>query len=316
MDEFDLTKRALGEPGDDPEALDSIRARLDDAIREHERRRRRRRVIPAAAAIAIASAVVAVIIGPFGRSVGAASELRRLGMIASSRAAPAIGADESLLMLSEELRPERTVHLSGPEFTVESRLRIRTWIAPDGSGVRRTDVVSSRFATEADRLAWEEAGRPTIPEAGDVREETLGHGGFYWVDTQRLPRGPGQLLAEIRSGSVARVPSSDEDVFLIVGELLSQGDAPSAVREALFEVAARLPGTIDVGSVADPLGREGVAVAIDGARRTQLVFDPATANLLAIELYGIEQGSVAGLDSWIAVHPPRVVGTPPKLASA
>lgn len=317
MDEFDLIKEAVGEPGGDSEAMDAIRARLHDAIRQEQRRQHRRRAIPAAAAIAIVSTVVATIIGPFGGSVGAASELRRLGQIASSRGgAPEVGPGESLLIESEELRPEAGEVLGGSEFTVLSWLRIQTWIASDGSGFRRTEVISSRFASVADRQAWEEADKPTIAQAGDVRQETLGQGGFYWVETQRLPREPGRLLAEIRSGSVARVPSSDEDVFLIVGELLSQGDAPSGVREALFEVAARLPGTIDLGSVSDPLGREGVGVAIDGVRRTQLVFDPATANLLAIELYGIEEGSVAGLDSWVAVHPPRVVGPPPKLASA
>lgn len=315
MDEFELIKGALGEPGEDRVALDAIRARLDVAIREQQRRRRRRRLIPAAAGIAIA-AVVGMIIGLFGGSVGAASELRRLGQIAASRSAPDVGRGESLLIASEELRTEAGEVLGGSEFTVLSRLRIRTWIASDGSGLRRTEVVSSRFPSEADRLAWEEAGRPTIAQGGDVRRETLGQGGFYWVDTQQLPDDPGRLLAELRAGSVARVPSGDEDVFLIVGELLSQGDALPAVRGALFEAAARLPGTVDVGSVPDPLGREGVAVAIDGARlRTQLVFDPVTATLLAIELYGIEDGSVADIGSWIAVHPPRVVDTPPRLAS-
>jgi hypothetical protein len=111
---------------------------------------------------------------------------------------------------------------------------------------------------------------------------------------------------------VERAPGDDQ-VFLTIGELLAQGDASPRLRAALFEVAAGLEGVELVGDDTDPLGRQGIAVAIDGAgARTQLVFEPDSSTLLAIELYPISQdGSIGPLDSWTAVSPTTVVDSAP-----
>jgi hypothetical protein len=46
--------------------------------------------------------------------------------------------------------------------------------------------------------------------------------------------------------------------------------------------------------------------------RTQLVFDPVTADLLSIELYPIQpDGSIGALTSWRAFHPATVVDSSP-----
>jgi hypothetical protein len=278
-------------------------------------RGRRRLVLPAAAAVAIAAAaaVVVALIGPIGSSTAAATELRRLAKIASSIEAPEIGPGEYFLTVSDELRPEETTDIyTGSAYTVISRLRLRTWIASDGSSLRITEVISSRFASEADRRAWKEAGRPEVPQTGDRREEISRAGHGFWVDLSRLPREPAALLGTLRSGEIVPRPPVDEQVFLLIGELLAQGDAPPGLRAALLEAAAGLEDVEEEGAVTDPVGRDGRAFAIDGARlRTQLVFDPATADLLSIELYDLDGGSVGSPSSWIAFWPATVVGSAP-----
>lgn len=314
MDEFELTREAFGEPEDDPMALQRARERLLEKIHAEKARQAppgRRFLLPAAAVVALLVALaLAVTLVPIGGPKAAAAELRRLGAIASSAPAPDVGPGEFLLVVADELRPETSIDtLTGSSYAVITRLRLRTWIAGDGSSVRLTEVVSSEFASEADRRVWEEAGQPELPQAGDVREESSGSGEFAWVDVSRLPHEPAELLAALRSGSIVPGPPGDDQVFLVVGELLAQGNASPELRASLFEASARLEGVTEVGDVADPLGREGLALAIDGASlRTQLVFDPETAHLLAIELYEIgTDGSVGALRSWSAFHPATVV---------
>jgi hypothetical protein len=318
MDGSELVRRALGEPPDDPDAIERARSRLLDAIHTEEirRRRRRRLVLPAAAtmALVVAAAVVVALVGPIGGSAAAAAELRRLGTIASSAEVPHLREGEYLLVVSDELRLEARMEIGGDSFTVVSRLQLQTWIARDGSSVRHTEVISSEFASAADRRSWEAAGEPDVPQAGEVHDESSQRNGYFWVDLSGVPREPAQLLAALRAGSIVPRAPGDDHVFLLIGDLLAQGDASPDLRAALFEAAARLEGIEEVGAITDPLGRDGIALALDGASiRTQLVFDPETADLLSIEEYPIgADGSIGPRMSWRAFQPATVVDSSPE----
>jgi hypothetical protein len=319
MDESEQIARALGGFDDDPVAVERARSRLLDAIAAEKRRRRQRSrlVLPAAATIALVAvaAVVVALVGPFGGSAAAAAaELRRFETIASLAEAPQLGEGEYLLVTSDELRPETRTELGGDSFTVVSRLRLQTWIGRNGASFRRTEWISSEFASDADRRSWEEAGKPNVPHAGDVQEERFPSGGNLLVELSGVARQPAKLLAALRSGSIVPRSPGDDQVFLLIGELLAQGDAAPEVRATLLEAAARLEAIEKVGAVIDPLEREGSALALDGASmRTQLVFDPETADLLSIELYPIRpDGSVGALSSWRAFQPATVVDSSPE----
>jgi hypothetical protein len=318
IDESELIGQVFGGSHDDPDVVDRARSRLLEAIHAEEvrRRRRRRLVVPAAAtsALVVAAAVLVALIGPFGRSTAAAAELRRLAAIASSARVPHLEEGEYLLVASDELRVEARVEIGRPSFEVLSRLRLHTWIAGDGSSFRRTEVLSSDFASDADRRSWEEAGEPDVPQTGDIREERSRSGGYFWVDLSGLPRDPTELLAALRSGSVVPRSPGDDQVFLLISDLMAQGDTPPDLRASLFEAAARLEGIQEAGEVTDPLGRVGIGLTIDGVSlRTQLVFDPETADLLASELYPIQADGVIGARiSWVAYHPAKVVDHSPE----
>ena len=66
-------------------------------------------------------------------------------------------------------------------------------------------------------------------------------------------------------------------MFTIVGDLLRESPAPPALRRALWEVAATIPGVQLVGPVTDAAGRAGVAVERGRAR---YVLDPSDGRLL------------------------------------
>jgi hypothetical protein len=70
-------------------------------------------------------------------------------------------------------------------------------------------------------------------------------------------------------------------LFYIASDLLSF-DAPPALRAALYEVMAHLPGVQDLGPATDRLGRHGVAVGVTkeyhgNHYRDVFIFDPATS---------------------------------------
>jgi len=325
MDEFDLTRRAYEEPPADTGVRERARAQLDEAILREKgatfgrRRRRRRRngmILPAASAAAILGVALTIaLVAPFGGGSAAAAELRRLGAIAAeaNQLQPAPG--EFLLVENQELRREAySSGVTGEGFTVLSRLDINTWIAADGSGIRRTEVLSSDFAGPADEASWEAAGRPEIPRAGDLRIERFEANEPVLFDLGELSTEPDELMDSLRSGSVvSRAPVDDAEVFDLIGQILAQGDASPELRSALFEVAARLDGVELIGEVTDPIGREGVGLAINGSdRRVQLVFDPETSHLLAKERYPILDGSVGDLDSWRAAEPAAIVENSPE----
>jgi hypothetical protein len=318
MNDSDLIKRALGEPEEDPVAIGRARARLHGAIRIEEARKKRHRfMLPAAAIVAITTtvAIAVSLIGPFGGGLAAATELRRLATIALSTSTPDVRPGEFLFVESDELRRERIASVeTGSSYTLISRLHIRTWIGRNGGMFRLTEVIASDFATENDQRVWAETDRSPIPRAGEVRRERTPPGESFWVDVSRLPENASTLLTELRSRSVVPQAPGDDQVFLVVGQLLAQGDGPPEVRAALFRAAARLNGVEVLGDLPDPLGRPGLALAMDvGSLRTQLIVDPETAHLLAIELYDVaSDGSVAAEpQSWSAYQPATVVDALP-----
>jgi hypothetical protein len=315
MDELELTREALHEPAVDPAARERIRGRVAAAIQREGPRRRRRRAFGAAAAVAAVLAIVVVLAlaAPFAQAPAAAAELRRLAKVVSESPALQAGPGEYVLAHSEGVYTETSTHLeTGISFDVLVRVDIKNWIASDGSGVRRTEYLSTDFASAIDRQAWVEAGRPDVPAAGEVLlDHYEGHG--PWTDLSELPTDPADLLRALRSGEpVVRSPGDDQ-TFLLIGELLAQGDASPELRAALFEVAARLGGVVLVGDVRDRLQRPGVGLAIDGpVFRTQLVFDPETAHLLAYEKYWLQDdGSIGSIFSWLASFPAVVVDSAP-----
>ncbi|WMX48611.1 CU044_5270 family protein [Streptomyces roseicoloratus] len=98
-----------------------------------------------------------------------------------------------------------------------------------------------------------------------------------------LPTDPEALLSLIRTQTRATAEGDpDQRAFTAIGTLLAETWAPPRVTAALYQAAARIPGTTVLPSATDAAGREGVAVARTGVHgeQNQWIFDRATAAFL------------------------------------
>jgi hypothetical protein len=114
--------------------------------------------------------------------------------------------------------------------------------------------------------------------------------GLTWAQLYALPTDPAGLQQMLESkftrgfgSDVDPTPSPGEvsqsaELFVVVGDLLRESPAPPALREALYEVAANIPGVVVKGGYTDALGRTGTAVERSGET---LVIDPGNGQLLA-----------------------------------
>jgi hypothetical protein len=99
-----------------------------------------------------------------------------------------------------------------------------------------------------------------------------------WDQLYALPTDPGQLTATLQADIKGAGPDPQSELFTIVGDLLRESPAPPALRKALFDVAAGIPGVHLTGKVTDELGRTGTGVTRGDET---LVVDPADGALLA-----------------------------------
>jgi hypothetical protein len=99
-----------------------------------------------------------------------------------------------------------------------------------------------------------------------------------WDQLYALPTDPGQLTAALQADVKGAGPDAQSELFTIVGDLLRESPAPPALRKALYDVAAGIPGVHLTGKVTDTLGRAGTGVERGGET---LVIDPADGALLA-----------------------------------
>jgi hypothetical protein len=132
---------------------------------------------------------------------------------------------------------------------------------------------------------------------------SLGRGEFpaggtalTWDQLYALPTDPGRLGAELRADIKGAGPDPTTELFVIVGDLLRESPAAPALRRALYDVAAAIPGVRLTGKVTDALGRTGTGVERNGET---LVIEPSDGALLAENEAGfgatyVSQGPAAG----------------------
>lgn len=86
-----------------------------------------------------------------------------------------------------------------------------------------------------------------------------GNPGFDWDAVRALPSDPSRLRSLLLDDSGTNDPRS---LLGVVGAMLRDSPASSAVRRALWEVAATIPGVALLGPAPDSLGRVGQVVEV------------------------------------------------------
>ena len=235
----------------------------------------------AAAAGAVAVGLPLVLLGGSGGAdPAAAGMLRQVARRAAAQppqSAP--GPGQYLYTKTQSMQTYLYVVGDGLQnFSFTQPLTQETWIGPDSSGRILETGGPISFLTPQDQAAWVAAGSPRLNQTDD---QIFGPGELLYQDYSNLPTDPLELLSLIEQRKVLGGPAGDWETFDIVGDLLRETYTSPAVRGALYEVAADLPGVEFVGRTQDASGRPGVAVAYthEGVR-TEMIFDPKTAELL------------------------------------
>ncbi len=315
--------------GDSPQAR-RLLATLPVTRPSPARRRPARRVRlalggAALAAVTAAAIVTAVIVapGPAHPAPPAAARvpparvpasvtgsLRDLVLAADRQPAPQVPQPGQFQYTdSVSLQQDDTIPGSTPPYTVDYSQHRQIWIGTDGSGRLAETNTDPVFPAPADRAHWAADGSPSL--AVQPEDDHFGKGGLSdgpGVNLATLTTDPARLAQLISGRRIEGGPPGPAEDFVQVGDLFRETDAPPALRAALFQVAAAIPGVQVVRGARDHDGRPGIALVRDtrvtrgpGKGSTdvaELIFDPDTSVLLG-EQYGTRSPSGAvTLSSW------------------
>jgi hypothetical protein len=181
------------------------------------------------------------------------------------------------------------------------------WYRADGSGRERIVRTSTQFLTPHDRatalahgmtLAQLMVGSPRVFDGAFAPRTLLTAGVLPYWRMNRLPTQPAELERALERLLIASAPNraagtmmrqlraDPAQMFSPISQFLFLPTSPQ-LRAALFRVLADLPGVQLLGRQRDRLGRSGIAVAVtqggSGRVREELLFDPATSNVLQTE---------------------------------
>ncbi len=264
-------------PGDAP----------DEAGRPGPSRRRRWAVaVPSiAAAIVLALVLPAILGGSGGADPAAAAALRNLAEVAANQPAQAPPGPGQYVYTESVVTTYQSYGPVGQQgsFLYGVPLTRQVWLGTDGSGRLKEAPRQITFLSAADEAAWVAAGSPDLQYDWKPGSTSWGPGSSRVLDLWNYPTDPAKLQALIESGGVESVlpgPWQDWETLVVIGDMLRETYAPPALRAALYDIAANLPGVQFVGNTTDASGRPGVGVAFTrGGLSEEMIFDPNTSQV-------------------------------------
>lgn len=255
-------------------------------LRSSRRRRWAVAVSPIAASIVLALVLPAILGDPGGADPAAAAALRHLADVAANQPAQAPPGPGQYVYTESVDTKYQTYSPGGKQgsFLYGVPLTRQVWIGTDGSGRLKEAPSQITFLSAAGEAAWVAAGSPDLQYDWKPGSTSWGPGSARPLDLWNYPTDPAKLQALIASSDLepgAPGPREDWQTFGIIGDMLRETYAPPALRAALYDIAANLPGVQFVGNTTDGAGRPGVGVAITRGNQTdELIFDPNTSQLL------------------------------------
>ncbi|HYC81659.1 MAG TPA: CU044_5270 family protein [Solirubrobacterales bacterium] len=207
-----------------------------------------------------------------------------------------------------------TAHVGDPYPQALVATVVEKWTAPDGTIRQRETLQPVRFFDAADQRRWEAAGSPP-PWSFDPRFHDVARTGSgqlvkefetrKWApdvsfpDPAELPTDPKALRLAVESGRVqppwvlemTMAPLGEEiparfrraETIEKLSQVLEKPTTTPALRAAVFNALAEIPGIELEREVTDVAGRSGEAIVSlgEGGLRRDFSFDPDTAELLA-----------------------------------
>ena len=276
----DLLTRAGRVPDTSPDGLRNGRAALNAALGASaagaERKRmswrgglRAKALIGTAVAAAGAAAAVTMIAMPSSSPAGSAGLSAKAPVAPTMAPAPATLTAATVLDQAAQAAgsqpgwPNARYWYSEDQYRCGGQLYTdKDWLSRDGQGVvEKTGPKNGGAQCSGDLF--------TAPILGD---DTFGP--YTWSQLFTLPTNPAKLEPKLAADFQ---DTSQGALFQDVMILLTDTPAPPAVREALFKVAAGIPGVKVTGNYTDSLGRTGTALEFE---LVTTVVDPANGLVL------------------------------------
>lgn len=307
MNEIELLRQLrAGLPAARAEARASARARLLTRIEDSGRAARPRvpfwrrpRLALVAAGLAVAALLVALPIGIFGGSgkvqPAAAEVLHAVAEVAAEQEPVAPGRGQYLYTRSKD------AYLRAFAYSPRCRRRScdatetwsllvpserESWVSFDDALRGRVRTVSGkpRFVSADQRAGWVAAGSPPVSRPNRVEDSAVSGSGMPF-DPAELPTDPAELREMLEAREIPGLdgPPGEAETFVLIGDMLRGTYLPAAMRAAIYDLTAELPGVELLGEVEDPVGRAGIGIAFTDDRRGtrhELIFDPETSVLL------------------------------------
>lgn len=270
-------------PNVSQDVLDRIRMMIQDeahisipraSTSEPSRRPRSRHwLVPGSLLTAVAAFAALVAIVLIGRTPGAL---------------PQAGQSGSATSIAQSGEPTAAQILFEQASSVVARSTPVSWRDANYWHTARTVIAADGTKTTIDR--WEGRSRPSVihvEPGGAVSADGVEDSGFTygtktvtWEQLYELPTDAVQLQALLESAANPGMKVSDE-VYAMISDLLIAAPISSALRQALFDVAATLDASRLIGNVTDVRGRNGITVDHNFGQYTlRLVVDANTGNLL------------------------------------
>lgn len=263
------TAPVVAPPGED--ALTAARARLDAEATAAARtvglvrRAKRRRRGLLLGSVAAACALILVPVLGEGRNTAQAAAAEVLLAAADAAADQAGGwPDAAYWHVVSEI-----------EYAGEDPHQREVWRAQVGNGVLQEPAIdpATGLSTPGDPYTTDLG--PTIFFAGGVID---------WAGLYALPTDATELEKTLRAGINGAGPDDDTELWTIVMDLLRESPAPPALRRALWQVAATIPGIELVGTTTDTSGRPGTGIERDmtdiGRSIERYILDPLDGRVL------------------------------------
>ncbi|MFI8966023.1 CU044_5270 family protein [Streptomyces sp. NPDC053493] len=247
--------------------------------------------VPVATACAALAAALVVTVAtdgppvrpaPNGRTAdGAAQVLGRAALAASATPQETARPEQFVYVESLVAHASRAAGGDGAA-TLPPAHRRQVWQSVDGSReglLREAGAPDAPLGARGRVYALDHRGATPRPETLEPPAPSITRPTPAYVAA--LPTDPATLLDLVYAQTRPAGGDPHQRAFTAIGTLLAETWSPPRVTAALYEAAARIPGTVGLPSATDAAGREGVAVARTAhGEQTQWIFDRTTSAFL------------------------------------
>ena len=264
--------------------------------RQRLRKLQRRRRLVLAGALATVGVGIAGVLGltTAATPVSAlAAQMNQLAKVAASQRWTGIPGPGQYIYTESEGPTETDTMGNDKECVVAQVDHRQIWIATDGSGAIDETRSGSHFTSTADAQTCALFKITDASSQNNTFSNRFPAGGLSLPtnDWTSLSTDPATLLKQVhqRDGG----PNTPREWLTNVADFMRESDAPPAIRAALYQATALIPGVKLLGPVTAHDGQTGLGVAFYAAGQPvhALIFDQSTGRLIE-ELYYDKNGDV------------------------